>query len=181
MATKIRLQRGGRKNYAFYSIVIADVRAPRDGKFIEKIGTYNPNTNPATVDLKFDRALYWVEVGAQPTDTARNILKGEGVYLMKHLRGGVKKGAFDEATAQSKFDAWKQDRQKGLDAVREKESRAKKDALDKELEAEKKINSEIAKKVAEKKAAIVAAQTEEEAEQVAEETTPVAEEVSTEA
>ncbi|MGP1481786.1 MAG: 30S ribosomal protein S16 [Hoylesella enoeca] len=181
MATKIRLQRGGRKNYAFYSIVIADVRAPRDGKFIEKIGTYNPNTNPATVDLKFDRALYWVEVGAQPTDTARNILKGEGVYLMKHLRGGVKKGAFDEATAQSKFDAWKQDRQKGLDAVREKESRAKKDALDKELEAEKKINSEIAKKVAEKKAAIVAAQAEEEAEQVAEETTPVAEEVSTEA
>lgn len=181
MATKIRLQRGGRKNYAFYSIVIADVRAPRDGKFIEKIGTYNPNTNPATVDLKFDRALYWVEVGAQPTDTARNILKGEGVYLMKHLRGGVKKGAFDEATAQSKFDAWKQDRQKGLDAVREKESRAKKDALDKELEAEKKINSEIAKKVAEKKAAIVAAQTEEEAKQVAEETTPVAEEVSTEA
>ena len=181
MATKIRLQRGGRKNYAFYSIVIADVRAPRDGKFIEKIGTYNPNTNPATVDLKFDRALYWVEVGAQPTDTARNILKGEGVYLMKHLRGGVKKGAFDEATAQSKFDAWKQDRQKGVDAVREKESRAKKDALDKELEAEKKINSEIAKKVAEKKAAIVAAQAEEEAEQVAEETTPVAEEVSTEA
>ena len=96
MATKIRLQRGGRKNYAFYSIVIADARAPRDGKFTEKIGTYNPNTNPATVDLNFDRALYWVETGAQPTDTARNILKGEGVYMMKHLRGGVKKGAFDE-------------------------------------------------------------------------------------
>ena len=71
MATKIRLQRNGRKGYAFYSIVIADVRAPRDGKFTEKIGTYNPNTNPATVDLKFDRALYWVEVGAQPTDTVR--------------------------------------------------------------------------------------------------------------
>ena len=107
MATKIRLQRGGRKNYAFYSIVIADVNAPRDGKFTEKIGTYNPNTNPATVDLNFDRALYWVETGAQPTDTVRNILKGEGVYLMKHLRGGVKKGAFDEAAAQTKFDAWK--------------------------------------------------------------------------
>ena len=97
MATKIRLQRHGRKSYAFYSIVIADVRAPRDGKFIEKIGTYNPNTNPATVDLKFDRALYWVETGAQPTDTVRNILKGEGVYMMKHLRGGVKKGAFTDA------------------------------------------------------------------------------------
>ena len=80
MATKIRLQRHGRKSYAFYSIVIADVRAPRDGKFIEKIGTYNPNTNPATVDLKFDRALDWVLKGAQPTDTVRNILSGEGVY-----------------------------------------------------------------------------------------------------
>ena len=74
MATKIRLQRGGRKSYAFYSIVIADVRAPRDGKFTEKIGTFNPNTNPATVDLNFERALYWVETGAQPTDTVRNIL-----------------------------------------------------------------------------------------------------------
>ena len=78
MATKIRLQRGGRKGYAFYRIVIADSRAPRDGKFTEKIGTYNPNTNPATVDLDFDRALYWVETGAQPTATAHNILKGEG-------------------------------------------------------------------------------------------------------
>ena len=153
MATKIRLQRGGRKNYAFYSIVIADVRAPRDGKFIEKIGTYNPNTNPATVDLKFDRALYWVEVGAQPTDTARNILKG----------------AFDEATAQNKFDTWKQDKQKGLDAVRDKEAKAKKDAIDREIEAEKKINSDIAKKVAEKKAAEVAAKAEAEVAQDVEE------------
>ena len=125
MATKIRLQRGGRKGYAFYRIVIADSRAPRDGKFTEKIGTYNPNTNPATVDLDFDRALYWVECGAQPTATTHNILKGEGVYLMKHLRGGVKKGAFDEATAQKKFDAWKADKQKGLDTVRESEAKAK--------------------------------------------------------
>ncbi len=134
MATKIRLQRNGRKGYAFYSIVIADVRAPRDGKFTEKIGTYNPNTNPATVDLKFDRALYWVEVGAQPTDTVRNILSKEGVYMMKHLRGGVKKGAFDEAAAQAR------------------------------LQAEKKVNEEIAKKVAEKKAAEAAAKAEAEAE-----------------
>ena len=106
MATKIRLQRGGRKGYAVYRIVIADVRAPRDGKFTEKIGTYNPNTNPATVDLNFDRALYWVETGAQPTDTVRNLLRGEGVYMMKHLRGGVKKGAFDEAKAEEKFQSW---------------------------------------------------------------------------
>ena len=157
MATKIRLQRRGRKGYAFYSIVIADSRAPRDGKFIEKIGTYNPNTNPSTVELEFDRALYWVEVGAQPTDTARNILSHEGVYLMKHLRTGVKKGAFDEAEAQKKFDAWKEAKLKGYDAVRAKEAKAKKEAYEKELRAEKAINENIAKKVAEKKAAAVAA------------------------
>ena len=161
MATKIRLQRGGRKGYAFYRIVIADARAPRDGKFTEKIGTYNPNTNPATVDLDFDRALYWVETGAQPTDTVRNILKSEGVYLMKHLRGGVKKGAFDESAIQGKFDAWKQAKEKGFEAVRENEAKAKKDAAAKELEAEKKINEAIAKKVAEKKAAEAAANVEE--------------------
>lgn len=157
MATKIRLQRGGRKGYAFYSIVIADVRAPRDGKFTEKIGTYNPNTNPATVDLNFDRALYWVNVGAQPTDTVRNILKREGVYMMKHLQGGVKKGAFDEAAAQTKFEAWKADKQKGLDILREAEAKAKKEAYEKNLAEEKKVNEAIAKKVAEKKAEAEAA------------------------
>ena len=130
MATRIRLQRRGRKGYAFYSIVIADVRAPRDGKFTEKIGTYNPNTNPATVDLDFDRALYWVETGAQPSDTVRNILSKEGVMLMKHLRSGVRKGAFDEAAAQAKFEAWKADRTKKLEAtvgklVAEKKAAAK--------------------------------------------------------
>ena len=157
MATKIRLQRHGRKSYAFYSIVIADVRAPRDGRFTEKIGTYNPNTNPATVDLKFDRALYWVECGAQPTDTVRNILSNEGVYMMKHLKGGVKKGAFDEATAQKKFDAWKNDKQKGLQAVAEADVKAKKEAAAKSLEQEKQTNEAIAKKVADKKAAAAVA------------------------
>lgn len=163
MATKIRLQRHGRKGYAFYSIVIADVRAPRDGKFTEKIGTYNPNTNPATVDLKFDRALYWVEVGAQPTDTVRNILSDEGVYLMKHLRGGVKKGAFDEATCEAKFAAWKADKQKGLEAFVAKAAADKKAAEAARQEAEKKVNEEIAKKVAEKKAAEATAKAEAEA------------------
>ncbi|MBO5180553.1 MAG: 30S ribosomal protein S16 [Paraprevotella sp.] len=163
MATKIRLQRHGRKSYAFYSIVIADVRAPRDGKFTEKLGTYNPNTNPATVDLNFERALYWVECGAQPTDTVRNILSREGVYLMKHLRGGVKKGAFDEAAAQAKFEAWKADKQKGLDAFEAKKAADKKAADAARLEAEKKVNEEIAKKVAEKKAAEAAAKAEAEA------------------
>jgi small subunit ribosomal protein S16 len=163
MATKLRLQRHGRKNYAFYSIVAADSRAPRDGRFIEKIGTYNPNTNPATIDLKFDRALYWVEVGAQPTDTVRSILSKEGVYLMKHLKGGVKKGAFDEAAAQQKFDAWKADKQNKLTAFLSKKAADKKAQAAERLAAEKKVNEEIAKKVAEKKAAAVAAAAEAEA------------------
>ena len=169
MATKIRLQRGGRKGYAFYSIVIADARAPRDGRFTEKIGSYNPNTNPATVDLNFDRALYWLEVGAQPTDTVRNILSREGVYLKKHLRKGVRKGAFDEETAERKFDAWKADKQRGLEKVREADAKAKKDAAAKALDAEKKVNEAIAKKVAEKKSAAVEASAAAEAAPAAEE------------
>ena len=168
MATKIRLQRGGRKSYAFYSIVIADVRAPRDGKFTEKIGTYNPNTNPATVDLNFERALYWLECGAQPTDTVRNILSNEGVLLMKHLKGGVKKGAFDEAAAQAKFDAWKQAKVAGAEAVKANDAKAKKAATEAALAAEKKVNEAIAKKVAEKKAAAEAAATEAAAEEATE-------------
>ncbi len=163
MATKIRLQRNGRKSYAFYSIVIADARAPRDGRFTEKIGTYNPNTNPATVDLNFDRALYWVMTGAQPTDTIRNILSREGVYMKKHLLGGVAKGAFDEAQAEAKFNAWKENKQSGLAALKAKEEEAKKAEAKARLEAEKKVNEEIAKKVAEKKAAEAAAKAEAEA------------------
>lgn len=168
MATKIRLQRHGRKGYAFYSIVIADVRAPRDGKFTEKIGTYNPNTNPATVDLKFDRALYWIETGAQPTDTVRNILSDEGVLLMKHLRGGVRKGAFDEAAAQAKFEAWKQEKAAKAGAAADKKAADTKAATEARLEAEKKVNEQIAAKVAEKKAAAAAAKAEAEAAQAAE-------------
>lgn len=169
MATKIRLQRHGRKGYAFYSIVIADVRAPRDGKFTEKIGTYNPNTNPATVDLNFERALHWVMVGAQPTDTVRNILSREGVYMKKHLLGGVAKGAFDEAQAEAKFNAWKENKQSGLAALKAKLEEDKKAAAKVRLEAEKKVNEEIAKKVAEKKAAEAAAKAEAEAAATAEE------------
>ena len=172
MATKIRLQRGGRKGYAFYRIVVADSRAPRDGRYIEKVGTYNPNTDPSTVDLNFERALYWVEVGAQPTDTVRNILSREGVYLMKHLRVGIKKGAFDEATAQAKFDAWKQEKQKGFEMIVKNQQIYQKDLAEKRLEAEKKVNEAIAKKVADKKAAANVAAAEAEAEATAEETAP---------
>lgn len=157
MATKIRLQRNGRKGYAFYSIVIADSRAPRDGKFIEKLGTYNPNTDPATIDLNFERALKWVLNGAQPTDTVRNILSREGVYMMKHLLGGVKKGAFGEAEVETKFNAWKNNKQTGLAALKAKQEEEAKAAAKARLEAEKKVNEEIAKKVAEKKAAEEAA------------------------
>jgi len=157
MATRIRLQRHGHKNYAFYTIVIADAQAPRDGRFIERIGTYNPNTNPATVDLKFDRALYWVNVGAQPTDTVRNILSREGVYLKKHLEGGVKKGAFDAAEAEKRFEAWKNDKQNGLKAMADKAAAAKKADADARLAEEKKVNEVKAKALAEKKAAEEAA------------------------
>ncbi|HJH64991.1 MAG TPA: 30S ribosomal protein S16 [Bacteroides mediterraneensis] len=182
MATKIRLQRNGRKGYAFYSIVIADARAPRDGRFTEKIGTYNPNTNPATVDLNFERALHWVLVGAQPTDTVRNILSREGVYMKKHLLGGVAKGAFDEAQAEAKFNAWKENKQSGLAALKAKEEEAKKAEAKARLEAEKKVNEEIAKKVAEKKAAEAAAKAEAEAAAKAEEEAAApAEEAATEA
>lgn len=175
MATKIRLQRNGRKGYAFYSIVIADARAPRDGRFTEKIGTYNPNTNPATVDLNFERALHWVMVGAQPTDTVRNILSREGVYMKKHLLGGVVKGAFDEAQAEAKFNAWKENKQSGLAALKAKEEEAKKAEAKARLEAEKKVNEEIAKKVAEKKAAEAAAKAEAEAANAPAEEAPAAE------
>ena len=153
MATRIRLQRHGRKSYAFYSIVIADSRAPRDGKFIEKIGTYNPNTNPATVDLNFDAALAWVLKGAQPSDTVRNILSREGVYMKKHLLGGVAKGAFGEAEAEAKFEAWKSNKQSGLATLKAKQDEAKKAEAKARLEAEKKINEVKAKALAEKKAA----------------------------
>ena len=164
MATKIRLQRNGRKGYAFYSIVIADARAPRDGRFTEKIGTYNPNTNPATVDLNFERALHWVMVGAQPTDTVRNILSREGVYMKKHLLGGVAKGAFDEAQAEAKFNAWKENKQSGLAALKAKEEEAKKAEAKARLEAEKKAAEAAAKAEAE-----AAAKAEEEAAAPAEE------------
>ncbi|MDO4802161.1 MAG: 30S ribosomal protein S16 [Prevotellaceae bacterium] len=157
MSVKIRLARHGKKGYAFYHINATDSRAPRDGRFIEKLGIYNPNTNPATIDLNFERALYWVETGAQPTDTARMLLKTIGVYLMVHLKGGVKKGAFDEAEAQKRFDAWKANKEQALNAVVAKDAE-KKNAIKKAgLEAEKKVNATIAAKVAEKKAAAIAA------------------------
>jgi small subunit ribosomal protein S16 len=157
MATKIRLQRHGRKGYAFYHIVIADSRAPRDGKFIERIGSYNPNTNPATIDLKFDRALYWVNVGAQPTDTVRNILSGEGVFLKKHLLGGVAKGAFTEVDAENKFQTWKENKQSTVKAKISKLNEAERAAEKSRLDAEKTVNKAKAEALATKKAEVAVA------------------------
>ena len=176
MATRIRLQRHGRKNYAFYSIVAAHAQAPRDGRYIEKIGTYNPNTDPATIDLNFDRALYWVLVGAQPTDTVRSILSKEGVYLKKHLLGGVKKGAFDEAAAEAKFSAWKAEKNAKAQKFADKKAADKAADQKARLAAEKKVNETIAAKIAEKRANAAAAKAEAEAEAA-----PAAEEAPAEA
>lgn len=164
MATKIRLQRHGHKDYAFYPIVVADSRAPRDGRFIERIGSYNPNTNPATISLNFERALYWVNCGAIPTDTVRNILSREGVMLMKHLQGGVKKGAFDEAEAQKRFEAWKGQKDAKISAVKNQAIEAKKADNKKRLDEETKKNEAKAEAVAKKKAEIAAAKAAAEAE-----------------
>jgi small subunit ribosomal protein S16 len=106
MAVKIRLQRHGKKDTAFFHVVVADGRAPRDGKFIEKLGTYNPNSNPATIDINFDSTLSWLMKGAQPTDTCRAILSYKGVMMKKHLLEGVKKGALTEAQVEQKFSKW---------------------------------------------------------------------------
>ncbi len=151
------MQRFGRKSYAFYQIVIADSRAPRDGKFIERIGSYNPNTNPATIDLNFDRALYWLQTGAQPTDTARMILSREGVCMKKHLLDGVKKGAFDEAKAEEKFQSWLTEKKLTLQKVKDAEREKSKAVVKARLDAEKEVNKAKAEAVAKKKAELAAA------------------------
>ena len=121
MPAKIRLQRHGRKRYAYYHIVIADSRAPRDGSIVERIGSYNPNTNPATIELDFDKALTWLSKGAQPTDTVRAILSYKGVMFKKHLLGGVAKNAFTAEEAETRFEAW--------EAEKANKVQAKKDGL----------------------------------------------------
>lgn len=160
MATRIRLQRRGKKNQPFYHIVIADGRAPRDGRFIEKIGIYNPLTNPATINIDFDRALYWVETGASPSDTARSILRKEGVYLMKHLKGGIAKGALTEIDAERKFDAWKQDKESKVSNLKRELADKQRGDIKKRMEAETKVKEAISAKVAAKYAQEAAKQAE---------------------
>ena len=152
MAVKIRLQRHGKKNFAFFHIVVADSRAPRDGKFIEQLGSYNPNTNPATIVLDSEKALAWLKVGAQPTLTARRLLSYEGVLLRKHLAEGVAKGALTEAQADAKFAAWKEAHDAKIAA---KKAGIKNDEIAKAKAvkaAEAEVNEARAKAIAAKKA-----------------------------
>src|SRR5690606_10160525 len=137
MATKIRLQRHGRKGKPFFHIVVADSRAKRDGRFIEKIGTYNPITNPATIELDIDRAVYWLQVGAEPTNTARNILSYKGALMKKHLLGGVAKGAFSAEEAEKRFQAWLEERAQAVQAKKDGLAKSKEEAKAAALEAEK--------------------------------------------
>tara|TARA_B110000503_G_C7096460_1_gene391818 strand:+ start:579 stop:1163 length:585 start_codon:yes stop_codon:yes gene_type:complete len=159
MPTKIRLQRHGKKRYPFYHVVIADSRAPRDGKFIEKLGTYNPNTNPATIDIDFDGALNWMKKGAQPTDTVRALFSYKGVIFKNHLDKGVVKGAFTQEEADKKFAAWLEDKEAKVDSKKDKLLSDKEAAAKKALEAETAANA--------KRAATIAAKTAELAGEVA--------------
>ncbi len=153
MPVKIRLTRQGKKGYAFYHIVAADSRAPRDGKYIERLGSYNPNTHPATVELNFDKALTWLNNGAQPTETCRNILSHEGVLLKKHLLEGVKKGAFSEAEAENRFGKWLEEKRSKLESVKNNAVKTQNELSRKLHEEEQKAKEANAKKVAEKLAA----------------------------
>ncbi len=152
MATKIRLARHGKKKHPYYHIVITDSRAPRDGRFIEKIGTYNPITNPATINLNFDKALDWLVKGAVPTATARAILSYEGVMMKKHLLDGVRKGAFDEATAETRFKAWKEEQYARISNKRSRLARERDKSLNEMLEAEAKVKDARAESIAKKRA-----------------------------
>src|ERR1041385_8072002 len=163
MATKIRLQRHGKKGKPFYYIVVADARGPRDGRFIERLGSYNPNTNPATIDINFDKTLEWVNTGAQPTDTCRAILSYKGVLYKKHLQGGVKKGALTAEQAEEKFNAWLDQKGNKISGKKSDLSTAKEDAKKLALIAEAKKKEDKAAAIAAKNAPPVEEVAEEEA------------------
>lgn len=169
MSVKIRLQRHGKKGKPFYWVVAADARSKRDGKFLEKIGTYNPNTNPATIELNLESAVQWLHNGAQPTDTAKAILSYKGALLKHHLDGGVRKGALTQEQADAKLAAWLDEKANKIDAKKAGLSKVEEAAKAKALKAEKEAN---AKRIA---AQAEAAKVEEAAEEVAEETTVEAE------
>ncbi|MGC1391549.1 MAG: 30S ribosomal protein S16 [Bacteroidales bacterium] len=173
MAVKIRLARKGRKKLAFYHIVVADSRSPRDGRYIEKIGSYNPITNPATIELDFDKALGWLQNGALATDTCRAILSYKGVLMKKHLLEGVKKGAFDEAEATKRFEEWIKMNEAKIEAKKSNLEKSQDDELGKRLSVEKRVNEARAAKLARKNADLAAkAAAGDRAEAIAEESAP---------
>ncbi|WP_068596966.1 30S ribosomal protein S16 [Vaginella massiliensis] len=174
MATRIRLQRHGRKGKPFFHIVVADSRAKRDGRFIEKLGTYNPITNPATIELNVDAAVKWLMTGAQPTDTARALLSYKGAYMKKHLLGGVAKGAFNEEEAEKRFAAWLEEKEAKIQNKKDGLAKSVAESKKAALEAEKAINEARIKAAEEAEAPA-----EEAVEEVAEET-PATEETAAE-
>src|ERR1700743_3908935 len=175
MATKIRLQRHGKKGKPFYYIVVADARAPRDGRFIERLGSYNPNTNPATIDINFDKTLDWVNSGAQPTDTCRAILSYKGVLYKKHLQGGLKKGALTEEQVEEKFNAWLEQKDSKITGKKSTLTSAKEEARKAALAAEAKKKEERAAAIAAKNAPVAEEAPAEEEVTATEEEQPVAE------
>jgi len=150
MPTKIRLQRRGKKGQAFYHIVIADGRAPRDGKFIERIGSYNPLTKPAEITINFEKALDWVQKGAQPTDTVKTLLTFKGVMFKHHLLKGVQKGAMTPEQAEVKFQAWLEEKQQKISSKKKEQELNVKDSRKKAFEDEQKVNEAKAASVARK-------------------------------
>jgi len=180
MSTRIRLARHGRKKQAFYHIVVADQKAPRNGRFIEKLGVYNPNTKPATIDLDFDGAVNWLLKGAQPSDTVRAILSYKGVMMKKHLMAGVVKGAFSEEEAEIRFTAWMEDKENKVADEKSGIEQAIMAAEKAALAAEKAKSDERAIAIALKNTPVAeeAAPVAEEAAPVAEEAAPVAEEAA---
>ena len=158
MAVKIRLQRHGKKNFAFFHIVVADSRSPRDGRYIEQLGSYNPNTNPATINVNFERALAWIKVGAEPTLTARRILSYEGVLLRHHLDGGVAKGALTQEVADKKWNDWKAERDSKIEAKKTGLKNAAIEARKAAKAEEAKVNEARAEAIAKKAAELAAAE-----------------------
>jgi small subunit ribosomal protein S16 len=176
MPVKIRLTRQGRKKRSYYHIVVADSRAPRDGRFIEKLGNYDPNTNPATIELDFDKSLNWVLKGAQPTYTSRAILSYKGVMYKKHLMEGVKKNAFSEEEATQKFAVWMKQKEEKIQSKRDRIAQSKGDLIKKRLDAEAKVNEKRAQEIAKKLEKLAEKEGEKATEEVAE--VPVVEEVA---
>ncbi|OFX19309.1 MAG: 30S ribosomal protein S16 [Bacteroidetes bacterium GWA2_31_9] len=179
MPVKIRLQRKGKKKFAFYHIVIADSRAPRDGRFIENVGVYNPNTNPATIDINFDKALSWLQKGAQPTDTCRAILSYRGILYKNHLLNGVKKGALTLEQVEAKFEEWLNTKDSKINAKKDKLHHQFNSEMKKRMDDESKVRASKAEAIAKRNAKAAAVEAEVEVEETPEAVVETVPEVET--